>query len=143
MSEPFRRTPTAIAVDLPSEVRSWLTSMAETAASEAVEVGGATNRRLMGPIDLTADHDDPLLELQRQMAIEGPLGILAMTATATEISEEEAEQWIRGLQLVLAATAARHGLRTEDDVAGLGQAESGTITTLQALMSLLMDALDG
>lgn len=143
MSEPFRRTPTGIAVDLPHDLRAWLAERAEAASSEAVDLGGSTHRRLMGPIDLTADHDDPLLELQRQMAVEGPLAMLSMTASSTEISEDEAEQWIRGLQLVLAAEAARRSLRTEDDVAGLDEREASTITTLQALISLMIDALDG
>lgn len=142
MSEPFRRTPTAVVVDLPTEVRTWLIGLATDAGAEVVEVGGATNRRLLGPIDLTADHDDPLLELQRQMAVEGPLNVLVVTAMATEISEDEAEQWIRALQMVLAAAAARFDLRTEDDVAGLAREDHGAITTLQAIMSLLMDALD-
>ena len=142
MSEPFRRTPTAVVVDLPTEVRTWLIGLATDAGAEVVEVGGATNRRLLGPIDLTADHDDPLLELQRQMAVEGPLNVLVVTAMATEISEDEAEQWIRALQMVLAAAAARFDLRTEDDVAGLAREDHGAITTLQAIMSLLMDALN-
>jgi len=142
VSEPFRRTPTAVVVDLPTEVRTWLIGLATDAGAEVVEVGGATNRRLLGPIDLTADHDDPLLELQRQMAVEGPLNVLVVTAMATEISEDEAEQWIRALQMVLAAAAARFDLRTEDDVAGLAREDHGAITTLQAIMSLLMDALD-
>ena len=142
MSEPFRRTPTAVVVDLPTEVRTWLIGLATDAGTEVVEVGGATNRRLLGPIDLTADHDDPLLELQRQMAVEGPLNVLVATAMATEISEDEAEQWIRALQMVLAAAAARFDLRTEDDVASLAREAHGAITTLQAIMSLLMDALD-
>ena len=141
MSEPFRRTPTAVIIDLPAEVRTWLVGLAEDAGAEVVEVGGATNRRLLGPIDLTADHDDPLLELQRQMAVEGPLNVLVATAMATEISEDEAEQWIRALQMVLAA-AARFGLHTEDDVDALSREDHGAITTIQAIMSLLMDALD-
>ena len=142
MSEPFRRTPDAVVVDLPSEVRTWLVGVATDAGAEVVEVGGAINRRLLGPIDLTADHDDPLLELQRQMAVEGPLNVLAATAMATELSEDEAEQWIRALQIVLAAAAARFGLHTEDDVDGLSREDHGAITTIQAIMSLLMDALD-
>lgn len=129
-------------VDLPSEVRTWLVGVATDAGAEVVEVGGAINRRLLGPIDLTADHDDPLLELQRQMAVEGPLNVLAATAMATELSEDEAEQWIRALQIVLAAAAARFGLHTEDDVDGLSREDHGAITTIQAIMSLLMDALD-
>ena len=61
---------------------------------------------------------------------------------ATEISEDEAEQWIRALQMVLAAAAARFGLHTEDDVDALSREDHGAITTIQAIMSLLMDALD-
>ena len=134
--------PDAVVVDLPSEVRTWLVGGATDAGAEVVEVGGAINRRLLGPIDLTADHDDPLLELQRQMAVEGPLNVLAATAMATELSEDDAEQWIRALQIVLAAAAARFGLHTEDDVDGLSREDHGAITTIQAIMSLLMDALD-
>ena len=44
--------------------------------------------------------------------------------------------------MVLAAAAARFDLRTEDDVASLAREDHGAITTLQAIMSLLMDALD-
>jgi hypothetical protein len=44
--------------------------------------------------------------------------------------------------MVLAAAAARFGLHTEDDVDGLSREDHGAITTIQAIMSLLMDALD-
>jgi hypothetical protein len=143
MSEPFRRSPAGITVSLPPLLRTWLAEQARLAASDAVVLGDPVHRRLLGPIDPSEDHDDPLTELQRQFAVEGPLGLLAATAEAEEISEAEAEQWIQGLQLVLAATAARLGVLTEDDVAELAEVAHGELTTLQALISLLLDALDG
>ncbi len=142
MSEPFRRSPSGIVVDLPDPLRTWLATMAEEAGRDAVDPGGAVHRRILGPIDPTADHDDPLIELQRQFGVEGSLSILIATAHATELNEGEAEQWIRALQLVLAATAARLSIMEEDDVAGLGREDAQTLTTLQALISLMIDALD-
>ncbi len=142
MSEPFLRSPSGILIDLPDPLRQWLGEMATEAGRDAVDPGGAVHRRLLGPIDPTADHDDPLIELQRQFGVEGSLSILLATVNATEINEEEAEQWIRALQLILAATAARLSVLEEDDIAGLDQEGAQTLTTLQALISLMIDALD-
>lgn len=142
MSEPFLRNPSGILIDLPDPLRQWLGEMATEAGRDAVDPGGAVHRRLLGPIDPTADHDDPLIELQRQFGVEGSLSILLATVNATEINEEEAEQWIRALQLILAATAARLSVLEEDDIAGLDQEGAQTLTTLQALISLMIDALD-
>ena len=143
MSEPFRRTPEGIALDLPAPLRSWLKALALASAEDAVQVDGPVHRRLLGPINPAADHDDPVSELQRQFSVEGSLGTVVASADATLLSEEEAEEWIRALQLMLAATAARLSVRTEDDVAGLGEEDAQTLTTLQAAISLLIEALDG
>ena len=142
MSEPFQRSPSGIVIDLPDPLRQWLGEMAAEAGRDAVDPGGAVHRRLLGPIDPTADHDDPLIELQRQFGVEGSLSILVATVNATEINEEEAEQWIRALQLILAATAARLSVLEEGDVARLDEEAAQTLTTLQALISLMIDALD-
>ena len=142
MSEPFIRTPTGIAVDLVADIRSWLAESAISASGDATSLGNPVHRRLLGPIDLTADHDDPLAELQRQFAVEGSLGVMVATAQSSELTEEEAEEWIRSLQLILAATAARMALIDEDDVAALRGHDAWSVTTLQALISLLIDALD-
>lgn len=142
MSEPFRRVPAGIAVDLPSPLRDWLASMATDAAGDAV-VDGPVHRRLLGPINPTADHDDPLSELQRQFGVEGSLTQLAATAHEPTLSEEQAEEWIRALQLILAATAARYAVTTEDDLATLAEEQNSTLTLLQGTISVLIDALDG
>ena len=141
MSEPFRRVPDGIAVDLPEPVRTWLADMAVEAAEDAV-TAGPVHRRLLGPINPTADHDDPVSELQRQFSVEGALGTLAETAQAPLLSEEDAEEWIRALQLILAATAARLSIQTNDDLAALDKDQTSTVTTLQAAISLLIEALD-
>jgi hypothetical protein len=142
MSEPFRRTPTGIAVELPAELRRWLLAEAEAAGADVVTVDDPVHRRLLGPIDPTADHDDPLIELQRQLEVEGPLERFVATAQSSLLSEEQAEDWIRALQLMLAAAAARHSVHDEDDVAGLAQEAATELTTLQAAISLLIDVLD-
>ena len=142
MSEPFRRTAAAIVVDLPDPLRDWLVDQATSTSEGAVSPGHAIHRLLLGPIDPTADHDDPLVELQRQFGVEGSLSILIATAHATELAEEEAEHWIRALQLILAAIAAQLSIFEEDDVTNLDQESASTITTLQALISLMIDALD-
>jgi hypothetical protein len=143
VSEPFRRTPEGIALDLPGPLRGWLKDLARDSAEEAVQVDGPVHRRLLGPINPAADHDDPVSELQRQFSVEGSLGTLVNSADAELLSEEQAEEWIRALQLMLAATAARLSIRNDDDVAGLGQEDASTVTTLQAAISLLIEALDG
>ena len=143
MSEPFRRTPDGIAVDLPFDLRSWLATGAREAADDAVRVDGPVHRRLLGPINPADDHDDPISELQRQFEVEGSLGILIETAHADLLSEEQAEEWIRAFQLMLAATAARYAVLTEDDLARLEEEATTAITTLQAGISLLIEALDG
>ena len=143
MSEPFRRTPEGIAVDLPAPLRAWLRDLAQSSAEDAVQVDGPVHRRLLGPINPTADHDDPVSELQRQFGVEGSLGTLVASADDRLLSDEQAEEWIRALQLMLAATAARLSIQSEDDVARLGQDDASAVTTLQAAISLLIDALDG
>ena len=142
MSEPFHRTATGIAVDLPDELRRWLLGEAEAAGADVVTIGDPVHHRLLGPIDLSADHDDPLIELQRQFAVEGPLERFVATAHATLLSEDEAEEWIRAFQLMLAAVAARLAVQTDDDVAALKEEAAAELTTLQAGISLLIDALD-
>jgi len=143
MSEPFRRVPEGIALDLPESLRTWLAEQAQLAGEDAVRMDDPVHRRILGPINPTVDHDDPLDELQRQFAIEGALAVLITTAHTEVLSEEEAEDWIRALQLILAATAARHALHTEDDLAALNQEATTAVTTLQAGISLLIEALDG
>ena len=58
------------------------------------------------------------------------------------LNEEPAEDRIRALQLILAATAARMAITTEDDLGRLNDAENEVVTTLQAGISLMIDALD-
>jgi len=142
VSEPFIRTASGIAVDLPRPLRRWLIEQAAAAADDAVSANGPVKRRLFGPIDLAADHDDPVAELQRQFAVEGSLGVLVETAQATKLSEEQAEEWIRGLQLVLVAAAARQAIVTDDDLARIDEQRGAELQTIQALISLLIDALD-
>ena len=74
MSEPFRRVPEGIALDLPSSLRIWLANMAQKTSDDAVTMEDPVHRRLLGPIDPSKDHDDPVTELQRQFAVEGSLG---------------------------------------------------------------------
>jgi len=143
MSEPFRRTPEGIALDLPETLRTWLADQAKEAAADAVRVDGPVHRRLLGPINPADDHDDPVSELQRQFEVEGSLGVLIATAHTDLLSDEEAEDWIRAFQLMLAATAARLSILSDDDVAGLDEEAATTVTTFQAGISLMIDALDG
>jgi hypothetical protein len=116
--------------------------MATEAGSDAL-VDGPVHRRLLGPINPTDDHDDPVSELQRQFSVEGSLGALVESAHHELLTEEQAEEWIRALQLILVATAARYEVASDDDVAQLGEEEANTLTTLQAFISLLIEALDG
>jgi hypothetical protein len=143
VNELFRRTPEGIALDLPEPLRSWLVTMAQEATDDAVRVDGPVHRRLLGPINPAADHDDPLSELQRQFEVEGALTIFIQTAHHELLSEEQAEQWIRALQLMLTATAARLAIRTEEDLAQLDEEATATVATFQDAISLLIDALDG
>ena len=142
MSEPFRRVPEGIALDLPSSLRIWLANMAQKTSDDAVTMEDPVHRRLLGPIDPSKDHDDPVTELQRQFAVEGSLGVLIETSNNEVLNEEQAEDWIRALQLILAATAARMAITTEDDLGRLNDAENEVVTTLQAGISLMIDALD-
>ncbi len=134
--------PTGVAIDLPEPLRRWLAALATETAHDAVRVDNPVHRRLLGPINPTDDHDDPVKELQRQFGVEGSLGVLVETAHAEMISEDQAEEWIRALQLILAATAARMAILTDEDVAALDEKSTSTITTLQAIISLMIDALD-
>jgi hypothetical protein len=142
MSEPFRRVPEGIALDLPDSLRRWLADMARQTSDDAVTMEHPVHRRLLGPIDPSKDHDDPVTELQRQFAVEGSLGVLIATAQEPVLSEEEAEEWIRALQLILAATAARLSITQEDDVIRLNESDTEIVTTLQAGISLLIEALE-
>jgi hypothetical protein len=142
MSEPFQRVPDGIAVDLPSQLRHWLAESARQASDDAVRMESPVHRRLLGPIDPSQDHDDPIVELQRQFSVEGSLGVFIATADAQLLNEEEAEEWIRALQIMLAAAAARFAVVDEDDVARLDEEQTAIVTTLQAGISLLIEALE-
>ena len=142
MSEPFRRVPEGIKVDLPDSLRQWLASIANETSEGAVTMSSPAHRRLLGPIDPSQDHDDPVTELQRQFAVEGSLGVLIATANATLLSDDEAEEWIRALQLMLAATAASMASVDEEDLRNLNEENTEIVTTLQAGISLMMEALD-
>ena len=64
------------------------------------------------------------------------------TANATLLSDDEAEEWIRALQLMLAATAASMAIVDEEDLRNLNEENTEIVTTLQAGISLMMEALD-
>ena len=142
MSEPFRRVPEGISIDLPDPLRTWLAEQARATANDAVQMEHPVHRRLLGPIDPSQDHDDPVTELQRQFGVEGSLGVLIETAHASLLSEEQAEEWIRALQLILAATAARLAITNEETLSRLSEENAEIVTTLQAGISLMIDALD-
>ena len=74
--------------------------------------------------------------------VEGSLGVLIETAHASLLSEEQAEEWIRALQLILAATAARLAITDEETLSRLSEENAEIVTTLQAGISLMIDALD-
>jgi len=123
-------------------LRTWLAEQARAAATDAVQMEHPVHRRLLGPIDPSQDHDDPVTELQRQFGVEGSLGVLIETAHESLLSEEQAEEWIRALQLILAATAARLAITDEETLSRLSEENAEIVTTLQAGISLMIDALD-
>jgi hypothetical protein len=142
MSEPFRRVADRIIVDIPLTLREWLANAARKTAGDALDVSTSTHLRLLGPIDPTVDHDDPLTQLQRQMTVEGSLGRFITTHLDEHLSEDDAEEWIRAFQLILAAFSAEHAIVTAEDRDNLSQEDHYDMITLQSGISLLIEALD-
>jgi hypothetical protein len=142
MSEPFRRVDDRIIVDIPLTLREWLAAMAHKTAGDAVDISTSTHHRLLGPIDPTLDHDDPLMQLHRQMTVEGSLGRFITTHTHESLSEDDAEEWIRAFQLMLAAFSAERAIMTAEDRDNLSQQDHYDLITLQSGVSLMIEALD-
>lgn len=142
MSEPFRRVDDRIIVAVPQDLLNWLAVMARKTADDALDVSTSTHHRLLGPIDPAVNHDDPLTQLQRQMEVEGSLGRFLTTHLDESLSEEDAEEWVRAFQLMLAAFSAEHAIVTAEDRDGLSEQDRYDLLTLQSSVALMIEALD-
>ncbi len=98
---------------------------------------------LFGRIDESAVVDDPAYVLERQLAVDEVLSVVASSARKDVIEREEAEAWLKVLGMTLSRRAAELGLRTEADRASLPAKEEAEISVVYALQVSLIDAIDG
>jgi hypothetical protein len=132
-----------IALDLPPVVRELMiavTGRLEEAGASPSSPGFAS---LFGRIDESAVVDDPAYVLERQLAVDEVLSVVASSVRKDVIEREEAEAWLKVLGMTLSRRAAELGLRTEADRASLPAKEEAEIRVVYALQVSLIDAIDG
>ena len=118
------------------------------AVTRRLEEDGASPRSpgfesLFGRIDESAVVDDPAYVLERQLAVDDVLSLVAASASKDVIEPEEAEAWLKVLGMTLSRRAAELGVRTEADRASLPAKEEAAIRVVYALQVSLIDAIDG
>ncbi|MGH9918689.1 MAG: hypothetical protein ACRD6W_07470, partial [Nitrososphaerales archaeon] len=112
---PIRRVNEAIEVALPRRARRLLAD-ASAAVQRCVEdPNSPAFGQLYGPLDETADVDDPLFRLERQTAIDDLCASVIQTSNDERLSDTQAEAWLRVLGMAVSLVAANAGIRTEED----------------------------
>lgn len=139
---PIRRTPAGIELALPGWVTSLVASSVREVRAEVERPGSDAARRLLAPIDESARDDDPLVTLMRQHALDEVLGTLEQSTGHRVLSEAEAESWLEGLGLLLAARAAQLGVRTEADRRAVRRRDEAFLQVVYAVQLGLIEALD-
>lgn len=139
---PIRREGDAVVVELPARARRFLVDAADAVRRRADDPSSPGFGRLYGPLDESAETDDPLLRLERQSSVEGICGTVTESAHRRELSDAEAEAWLRMLGMAVAVVAADAGIQTEGDLERLDPDRSRLLDLLRSLQLLLARSLD-
>lgn len=127
---------------MPDWVVTLLQSSMRRVRTELETPGSPAAMRLLSPMEESAAHDDPLVTLMRQHALDDVFDTVESTAGRRLLTDAEAETWLEALGLVLATTMARLGVRTETDRHGLRRRDEAIIQVVYAVQLGLIDALD-
>jgi hypothetical protein len=100
LSPTFVRLPEGnLLVVLPPVLRSWLSAVARAVEDVASQEQGPLGLSLFGPVNLEVDQDDVVVLLQRQMTVEAAVADVIANESTTEITIEQALDWLRVVQL--------------------------------------------
>lgn len=127
---------------MPGGVTSLVRSSLRQLRADMDAPGSMAAHRLLAPMDESADHDDPVLTLMRQHALDDVFETVERTAQQGLLSDAEAECWLEALGLLLAARAAQLGVRTEEDRRAVTRRDEGFLHVVYAIQLGLMEALD-
>jgi hypothetical protein len=137
-----RRGAGAIEVDLPKGMTELVRDAADQLRRSMDQPGSAAAARLFGRLDESTDHDDPVVTLRRQAAIDEIVEAVSSSWHKRVLSDSEAESWLEMLGLVLSVRAAELGLHTEQDREVIARSDERFIQLIYAVQLALIEALD-
>lgn len=132
----------AVGVELPEFWRSVVSSSAELVETILNSPDSPGYSRISGPIDVAVDYDDPLVALERQMAMESLTEMVVRTSQAEILTPEEAEAWLKVLSMACVALASSLGVIDEESLNRLDPGVKAHLGLFQALQSQLLSVLD-
>lgn len=139
---PIRREGESIVVELPRRARRFVEERADGVRRSGDDPSAPAFTRLYGRLDESAEHDDPLVTLERQTVIDELCRTVTESARKERLSDAEADAWLRVLGMAVALEAATAGLATDDDVERLDPVRTRLLDLLRSLQVLLAQSLD-
>lgn len=138
-----RRGADAIEIDLPKVVAEIVRDSATELQRAMEQPGSVAAVRLLAPVDESAEHDDPVVTLSRQTAIDHTIETVLTSWHKRVLSDAEAESWLRLLGLVLSVRAAELDIQTEAQRESISRSDQRFFQLVYVLQLGLMEALDG
>jgi hypothetical protein len=133
----------AIEIDLPRSVIEILRDSAHELQHAMDQPDSPAVGRLLAQVDESAEHDDPVVTLSRQTAIDETIVTVLSSWHKRVLSDAEAESWLRLLGLVLSVRAAELGVHTEGERAAISRSDERFFQLVYVLQLALIEALDG
>jgi hypothetical protein len=131
-----------IAVDL----HPWMLNFVDDAAQNLVHLAERPEdpaySRICGPINVAVDYDDPLVILERQMAIDSLCTSVRESIALDELTDDQAEAWLQVLSMTMAMLASRFAIVDEDYAESLDEDQRAVVALTQALQWGLVEALE-
>jgi len=137
-----RQSDTTIAVELPDGLRSFMGECAKELTRLAEQPSDPAYSRLCGPVNVAVDYDDPLVVLERQMAIEAICKSVHDSLDDKVLTDAQAETWLQTLSMALAVAASRLGIVDDDYAEKLDPEQKEFLQMVQALQWSLVEALE-
>jgi hypothetical protein len=137
-----RAVPGRISVELHPWMRNFVVESADGLTHISENTEDPAYSRICGPINVAVDYDDPLVVLERQMAIDSLSAVVHATSECAELTDDQAEAWLQVLSMMLAVAASRFAIVDEDYADSLDEAQRNTVGLIQALQWGLVDALE-
>ncbi len=132
----------SVVVEFPRSVRRFVRGAVEAVRRAVADPTAPGHLRVMSRVDADEEHEDPIVTLERQSALDRVLATVTATEGNDRLSDAEAEAWLEVLSLALAVEADRLKLVGDDDVERLGGKELDHLRMLQMLQAMLVVALE-